>query len=488
MNKLTLDDLAARFDPEYIIQEPSIVYSYDLPADFHTLIITSAQNATPVHPGFWATLKTIARIKDANILVAATRYKNPTSQWSGSQRNAEHWAKEVRDYLWNQRFDINSNLTFLGDIRIVPTASNPISGVEGSADGSSLIIAHPRVQTKSVATPSGKMAKMIWTTGTCTVQNYTDSRVGRLADDHHSLSALIVEKKGNKFFIRRLHWDEVAQSVIDLDKEYDAAGVQDAPRALGVIMGDTHVDFIDPLVYGATFGPGGLVSQVRPRHLVYHDLLDAYSINPHHRGNPFTALAKSQSGMDNARGEVQRAIDFVRFNHQEDCQDVIVSSNHDDMLTRWIKSSDWREDPTNAEFYLETALAIVRSVKMTPNGTQHMSGFGHWLKQADLPNTRILSGGESFSVGGHELGFHGDKGPNGARGSIANMSRLGNKVIIGHSHSPGEREGAIQVGTSSRLLLEYNAGSPSSWLNAHVVLLANSFTQLIVIIDGEYHA
>jgi hypothetical protein len=192
--------------------------------------------------------------------------------------------------------------------------------------------------------------------------------------------------------------------------------------------------------------------------------------------------------MDNARGEVQRAIDFVRFNHQEDCQDVIVSSNHDDMLTRWIKSSDWREDPTNAEFYLETALAIVRSVKMTPSGTQHTSGFGHWLKQADLPNIRILSGGESFSVGGHELGFHGDKGPNGSRGSIANMSRLGNKVIIGHSHSPGEREGAIQVGTSSRLLLEYNSSSPSSWLNAHVALLANSFTQLIVIIDGEYHA
>jgi hypothetical protein len=488
MNKLTLDDLAARFDPEYVIQEPSIVYARELPKDFHTLIITSAQNATPVHPAFWATLKTIARIRDAHILVGATRYKNPTSQWSGSQRNAEHWAKEIRDYLWNQEFAINSNLTFLGGHRIVPTASNPISGVEGSADGSSLIIAHPRVQTKSVATPSGRMAKMIWTTGTCTVENYTDSRVGRLGNDHHSLSALLVEKRDNKFWIRRLHWDEVAQSVIDLDKEYDPTGSQDAPPALGVVMGDTHVDFIDPFVYGATFGPGGLVPRVRPRHLVYHDLLDAYSINPHHRGNPFIAKAKADSGMDDARAETQRAIDFVRFNTQPKCLNVVVSSNHDDMLTRWIKTDDWKTDPKNAEFYLETALAMVRSTRMTPNGTHHVSGFAHWLKQENLPDLCILGGGESFVVGEYELGFHGDKGPNGARGSIKNMSRLGNRVIIGHSHSPGELEGALQIGTSSRLLLEYNAASPSSWLNAHAVILANSFTQLIVIIDGEYHA
>lgn len=81
--------------------------------------------------------------------------------------------------------------------------------------------------------------------------------------------------------------------------------------------------------------------------------------------------------------------------------------------------------------------------------------------------------------------MHGDHGPNGARGSITNIRRTATKSIIGHSHSPGEDEGCTQVGTSTRLVLEYNGGSPSSWLNAHCDLNADGKRQLMVIRDGE---
>ena len=81
--------------------------------------------------------------------------------------------------------------------------------------------------------------------------------------------------------------------------------------------------------------------------------------------------------------------------------------------------------------------------------------------------------------------MHGDKGPNGARGSRMNLRRIGVKSIIGHTHSCGIEEGCYQVGTSTALNLEYTSG-PSSWLNTHCVVYASGKRSLINIIEGEW--
>ncbi len=88
-------------------------------------------------------------------------------------------------------------------------------------------------------------------------------------------------------------------------------------------------------------------------------------------------------------------------------------------------------------------------------------------------------------VAGVELGMHGDRGPNGSRGSIKNLRRIGVKSIIGHSHTPGIEEGCYQVGTSTVLNLEY-ANGPSSWLNTHCLLYPNGKRTLVNIIDGKW--
>lgn len=90
-------------------------------------------------------------------------------------------------------------------------------------------------------------------------------------------------------------------------------------------------------------------------------------------------------------------------------------------------------------------------------------------------------------VHGIEVGSHGHVGPNGSRGSVKSQARIGMKSVIGHSHSPGIRDGAYQVGTSSRLNLEYVRG-PSSWLHTHCVIYANGKRTLINIINGEWRA
>jgi hypothetical protein len=481
----SLKDFRAAHDPTFKVEQPTEIFKRPLRKNCAVYLIVAAQNATPVHDEWWAVLQTIAKVRKAELLVIPLRYKNPTSQWTGSQQNAEHWAAAVRPFLWNVRHNLNSNLTVLADMKIQPTASSPLTGLEAVSLAASGIVGHTKLQMRSVPTPSSRMAKILTTTGACTVANYTDSHAGRIGEFHHSLSAVLVEVKGKRFHLRHVHYDAKSRSATDLNTRYLANGYGLAPRPLAIDMGDTHVDSICPRVEHATFGPGGMVETLKPQHLIYNDLLDSYSCNPHHMGNPFNAVAKRARGADDVKMEVGRAIAFVRKRTPADCLSIIVPSNHNDFLRRWIVTNDWRRDPVNAAFYLETALAMVNDTRLTEKGTEYPDPFTHWFRLAEVPNARCLDLDESFMLGGVELGMHGDIGPNGARGSIKNLRRIGVKSIIGHSHSPGIDEGCYQTGTSTRLRLEYNHGA-SSWLNAHCILHADGKRQIIVVVDGNW--
>lgn len=448
-------------------------------------IITSAQNATPVHKDFWKTLLVAAKHLDAELIVIPIRYKNPTSIWSQKQDEQERWADEVQDYLYNQRKHLGPNLVLLGDVKAQPTASSPLTGFEGLTGGESSIIGHTKVQLRVIPTPTGKLPKILTTTGACTLANFTDTKAGKLGEFHHSLAACVVELDGKIFHLRQISASHKDGSFTDLDTVYTPTGVKKAPRALGLVMGDTHARFTDKTVKGATFSPGGIVDLLDPENLVWHDVLDGYAANPHHDGNPFIAFAKAEAGFGDVRKEVEDTIAFVGEN-TKGRKSIIVASNHDNFLSRWVQREDWKRNITNAKFYLETAQAMLNSCRMTEGGTVYGDPFKYWVgKLSRNPGIRCLDIDESFSLAGIECGMHGHYGPNGARGSIKNLSRLGSKVISGHGHTPGIEEGHFRTGTSTPLRLEYTNG-PSSWLNSHVVVYASGKRSIITIIDGAW--
>ncbi len=456
--------------------------------DSKTYIITAAQNGTPIHGVFWNCLTNAAKYLDAELMVIPIRYKNPTSRWSESQANEEQWAPETVPFLWNVRKSLNQNLTLLGDVKTQPTAGDPLNGFDPITGGASGILGHTKVALRCIPAPSNRMAKVMATTGACTVANYTDSKAGKLGEFHHTLAALIVEVEGKKFHMRHVYYDAKTQSFTDLETRFHENKAVRAPRPLALVMGDTHVDYICPNVEKVTFGKGGIVDTLKPEHLVWHDLMDGYSCNPHHNGNPFNAIAKAMSGRDSVAEEVKRACHFVKERTPEGCLSVIVPSNHDDFLRRWVVTHDWKSDPVNAEFYLKVALEMVQKTRFGAGGTEYPSPFPMIFPSVvDTSNIKVLRGSESFVLGGIELGMHGDRGPNGARGSARNLRRIGVRSIIGHSHTPAIEEGCTQVGTSTLLRLEYNGG-PSSWLNAHCLVNADGKRQLLLIVDGAYRA
>lgn len=465
--------------------EPENEERWARPLNSKRYLITCAQNATPVHAEFLATLEVAAAHLGAELVVIPIRYKNPTSIWSSKQESDEVWDWRLWPYLFNQRRKLGPNLVLVGDVKIQPTASSPLSGFESLTGHESCIIGHPKMQLRSVAAPSNRTPKILTTTGAVTTKNYTDTKAGALGDFHHFLGAIVVELEGKWFTVRQINADRLTGEFTDLETHYTPAGAVPAPQPEGLVLGDIHARFIDPTVERVTFGPGGIVETLNPKTLVWHDTLDGYAVNPHHRGNPFISRAKSLAGFGNVRAEVEHTVKFVR-DRSRGRKSVVVASNHDNFLSRWVVDSDWKSQPGNAEFYLETAQAMLRSVRMGPGGAEYADPFAYWVdKLKGDASIKCLTPNDSFKLADVECGSHGDRGPNGARGTLRNLARLGARMISGHTHTPGIEEGHYQLGTSTSLNLEYTNG-PSSWLNADCIVYASGKRSLIFIVNGKW--
>lgn len=487
----TLEDFERLHHPLAQASKVWEVHSNPAPKGTVRYLFTAATNGTPVHPKVWPALLQAKKHFKAHLSVIQLRYRNPTSIWTRSQENAEKWDEATRPYWLNQRMDVNKNLVCVGGIKIVPTASKPLSGFEGFTGAESTILGHTRYQFKTVPVPGGQMAKVMCSTGVCTVENYSNSRAGAGGEFHHCLGAILVElEKDGRFYLRHLNFTDEGVAV-DLDTMFTPDGVLPAPRPEAITLGDTHVRFTDKSVDEATFGASGLVPNLKPKRIYWHDVCDGYAANPHHEGNPFNAQAKAVSGFDDVKAETFEAIDFVCDRTPAGTISYLVPDNHGDFLRRWIIRNDWRKDipPISRSFYLETAKAMHDGTKMGDTGTETPAPWQYWVnKYRPMANVVCLKGeGEEGSrVLGVQLDMHGHLGPNGARGSIQNLSKIGVKATIAHGHAPGAEGGCHQVGTSSMLKLEYNKDAPSSWLHCHDILHFNGKRQLTILVNGKY--
>jgi hypothetical protein len=449
--------------------------------------VTAAQNATPVNKPFFETLLSYCQARKAQLVVVPYRYKNPTSMWSKEAEHDDWWAPEVVPYLLDRRISLNPNLMLLADIKTQPTAAMPLQGFETVSGALSAIIAHPRAHSTTVPTPQSKLPKLLVTTGAVTQKNYLSSKAGKKAEHHHTFGAIVVEVDGRKFHVRRINAVRDG-SFCELDTEY--RGKKRAKRRIAaLIMGDTHQEFVDPKVVKATFGAGGIVETLRPEQLVWHDIHDFFSRNHHHRGEVFINYAKHKEGQDNVERGLKGTFAFVDDNDPGDCKHVFVPSNHPDALARWVKESDPKTDPENCVFWAQTFQAMLLGTTWTASGPATIDPFAYWGRKWLKCNDRavFLSRGDSYSICGIDVSHHFDKGANGARGSRQQFAKIGTKTVGGHSHSPGECDGAMQVGTNSQLRLGYNDGL-SGWMHADAIIYPNGKRSLLFIIDGEWRA
>jgi hypothetical protein len=458
-------------------------------------VITSAQNATPVHEGFLASILNYCAHRDAMLLIVPYRYKNPTSVWTQNNEGDEWWHPSVEAYLCSDDIRLSKRFRIMGHIPIQPTATVPLSGFDSYTGMDSAVFGHPKVQLKTIATPATKMPKLLCTTGAVTVPNYTDSKTGHIGDFHHSLSAVVVEiDDDDTFHLRHVHGDQVTGAFYDLNHLYGPSTIEKNERVAALVTGDTHAEFIDDNVLACTYqNEDSIVGTLKPEIIIFHDLMDFYSQNHHHRGREVIAIGKHRYGRGNVEEGLQMAADFVDEVSRPHTLNVIVKSNHDEAFDKWLEESNPKFDPENAQFYYWMKYHQTKNIQMTETGFSSIDPFEFWCSNPDqergLANkskTKFLQRGETFVVNNIELSFHGDFGLNGARGSSKSFSKIGPKTVIGHGHNPEIYEGCYRVGVSARLDLEYQKGQCSNWLHTHCVIYPDGKRTLINIINGKW--
>lgn len=452
-------------------------------------VVTSAQNNTPADRAFLAALKRWADERKGKLLIRPIRYKNPTSrkdpqeeQLRGDERY--WWDDAVVPHLIENEMRLNEHL-ILPHTWIQATASDPLAALDSRSKSASAIYGHSQLAMRTVATPHQRLPKILYSTGSVTKKNYSKTKAGDLAAFHHSPSAVLVEIRGGRFHLREVTWD--GSCFYDLDRVYTAEGSVPAPPAAALVTGDEHVWFNCPLVRNATYdADDSIVKVLQPDVIVRHDLFDCYSVSPHHLKRRLTRAVKTVNGRGSLRTELEDTRRFLEATTPGGVLNVITGANHHDQLFRWLQSGEQNVEPENLALYYWFNWRLLEEAKMTPNGIKHPDPFELYCREHGLlVDAKFLGPDDSFVVAGIELGMHGHLGPSGARGTVRNLSKIGLRSVIGHSHSPGIYQGAYQVGTSTRLRLEYTAG-PSGWLNTHAVVYPNGRRQMIHLIDGHW--
>jgi hypothetical protein len=443
-------------------------------------IITWAQNDTAVHKTFLKNLEVYANEIEADIHIILGRYKNPTSVFTDKEHDT--WDPDVIKYSDANRHNIHKYVSIMSDIKIQPTATNPMSDMQGMSGINSCIFGSPKVQLEMIPVLDESKPKMMLTTGSVTLKNYTDSKAGKKGEFHHTFGFVIVEiKDKDVFFVRQVTADDKTGSFSDLYYRVENGVVSRNNSIEALILGDVHFGHHDQEIINKTFE---LTSVLKPKHVVLHDVFDGDSISHHQLKDPFIQYAKEVNGTNDLNKEIDMMIECLKpFEQFENV--VIVRSNHDDFLDRWLKNEDWKKQPTfkNSRLYMKLSDILLEQYA---NNYHNVKGVIPALINKAYPKFITLDRRSSYKVkGGWELGQHGDIGSNGSRGSLLQFRRLNTKIVVGHYHTPGRKDGAIAVGTSTSLRVGYNLG-PSTWLQSHVIIHNDGRAQHVNFINGEY--
>ncbi len=451
-------------------------------------LLTSAQSNTGIHAGFWANLRALADHYGAEIMVARIRYNHSEAQVAQEKVNraaeTDLWyAPEVEPYLADERVEICPGLIWAGDMNIIPTAVNPLSGLDSFTGTASCVFPHPQIAMKSIATAPGTDAKFNYTTGAATLKHYIKRKAGLKAEFHHAFGALLVEvtPKG-VWFARQINATDQGE-IYDLDLRVEGGEVTTGHRLEVFTPGDIHGVKLDKEVLATVWGKGGLVDTLRPRHQVLNDVLN-FGPRSHHN-TFFDLVAALYDKVDTVEGEIQETAEILNGLTRRWAQTYVVKSNHDEHLDRWIETADFRRDPINAGFFLTAAAAKVAAIKRNDTGFD----LAAWaFERAGLdPAIRFLSRHERLEIAGVRHDQHGDLGPNGARGTATNIARTGEKANIGHSHSAAIYQGCYQAGLFASLDMGYNRG-PSSWSHSAILTYGNGKRAIVTLRAGQWRA
>jgi hypothetical protein len=430
-------------------------------------VITTAEQGHEVNAAFLGALEDYCRIHNATLLIL------PIISKYGKHIDAA-FDKRLGCHLFVvDDSPLNESLK----LSMIPIPANQLNPLQGLARfgprGGSFILGSPKQFLEIVPVSNSKLPHAIMSTGCVTMPKYGTTRQDYLAVQDHTFGAIIVEIVDKHFFhFRQLQADSREGSIIDLGQRYHKYGYDKVPIE-ALVLGDWHSGRTASYARTHIFE---FIKAYRPKIIVLHDFFDGTTVNPHEWEKRITR-ARSYYDSGPLSYELERASsdldEFLAISGS--AKTLIARSNHDEMLDRYLESGRWTKEPINYHVASELNQYML-------DGKNPLAAYiEKRLSKDERKRVRFLSDEEDVKIGGVQIACHGHLGPNGARGSYANLDQALGPSMTAHAHTPRIWRNHWRAGTSSEQRLGYNKG-PSSWLWTFGLVYGNGSRQLINII------
>lgn len=454
-------------------------------------ILTSAQNNTPAHDNFIKSLSGYAKEIGAQLLISKYFYNKKGFQ-NGEGQEGVYFTEAVKPYLLEENVFLNNDsFAFMAEINILPTATYPLSGFAESVGNFSAVIGHAQITSEAIPALKGEQVRRLYSTGTVTQRNYIKQKAGQKAEALHCYGALIVEFNDNgTYFVRQLQTMDESGLFYDLFYRVEPDSVTKSIGHVAALQyGDIHAEKIDDDCAYASWGAEtALVDLLQPRYQLIHDIHDFTSRNHHNRQSGTFLARQYAAGRDKVIDDLRDTGKILCDMERDFSQLIIVESNHDLALSRWLDDNrvNIKDDPANAELYYKLNAALYTAINV---GDDTFNVLDYALREfggCDV-NATFLATDQSFRIAGVECGMHGHNGMNGSKGTPKQFKKLGLPINTGHTHSPTIFGGVYTAGVSGSLDMGYNIGA-SSWCQTHLVTYENGQRTLIDFKDGQFYA
>lgn len=367
---------------------------------------------------------------------------------------------------------LNSNLR-LQDMKILAQQINPLTGLGFKLSRDySYILPSTKIRYLSLASTS-QSPRAIMTTGSLTHGNYKEHTAqGRKAKEQHQFGFVYVNIKNNKIFESYQVEATKTGDFHYMDERYvGGRKLKAQPEAL--VLGDYHTGDTCPKARKKSIE---MIRDLKPKRVIFHDLFNGHSINPHEKGKLISSLRNLQNKRDSLDRELKQVYNEIQFFSKEfpDVQFLVAESNHDIFLERYIDAKEFMNHPQN---FMHSLLMIPKILE----GKKPTLQIGLELIGKIPSNFYFGREDEEYRVRGVELLYHGHRGISGARGTSGSFDKLNLRMISGHEHAPKLYANGMVVGTNTRLKLDYTKGA-GCWMHANGILYPDGKYGLIPFI------
>ena len=427
--------------------------------------LTSAQNNTGVHDGFLQTILQFCKENSAKLLVSKCTYKKKGFEnLTSDQAEADWYDMKILPYLMNEQVQLG-DFIFYGNFDILPTAVNPLSGVESHSGELDCAFPHSKLHMRPIATMPLAQAKHVYTTGTVTLRNYVQRKAGQKAELHHVFGGLFVKVRNGKAEVVPISAHDQSGEFSVYNKRYTPKGSK-RNSVFAVNFGDIHLEKVTPEYKEQMIN---VMCDLKPKHVFLHDILDFEARNHHEIKDKYQRFRKYKEGKDSVE---QNVLDVFKW--LEEISHIfpeitfhVVPSNHNDAFYKWSNSDQPSIDYTNLRFWHLVNFIMLDNISNQSEGELLPLVADH-LNLTIPSNVVYHERDESVRFFGIEYNLHGDMGANGSRGSPQGLAKLGFKANTGHTHSAGIYNGVYVAGVCCTLDHGYNKGL-SGWSNSFVI-------------------